>query len=143
MNEIHRTENMLVAMNETARTAEPTKKMKTTMYQTTNTQKNRKPSPVTSSTVRDFDHLKFMNETIIKDEVLGKFIERCGDLETSLGKETMAQIKRSAKPAIQEPPMSIREQLREAMQANPNRFYSNMNFQQLLGQARDGYVKQN
>jgi len=51
-------------------------------------------SPVTSSSVRDFDHLKFINETQIKDEVLGKFLERCGDLETAVGKETMDKMKR-------------------------------------------------
>ena len=66
-----------------------------------------------------------MNETVVKDEVLGKFLERCGDLETAVGKETMEKIKRSS---IQEPPMSIREQLREAMAQNPNRFYTNTNF---------------
>ena len=44
--------------------------------------------------MRDFDHLKFINETQIKDEVLGKFLERCGDLETAVGKETMDKMKR-------------------------------------------------
>ena len=103
-------------MNETSRT----------------TQANtRRDKIVNSSTVRDFDHLKFMNEIVVKDEVLGKFLERCGDLETAVGKETMEKIKRSSNNNLHEP-LSIREQLHQAMKQNPNRFYSNTNFQQLL-----------
>ena len=47
------------------------------------------PSTISSvgqkNSIKDFEYLKFLNDTILKDDVLGKFMQKAGEIEMAAG----------------------------------------------------------
>ena len=47
------------------------------------------PTQINSSgqknSVKDYEYLKFLNDTILKDDVLGKFMAKAGEIEQAAG----------------------------------------------------------
>ena len=55
--------------------------------------------PVKKS-VKDFEYLKYLNQTILKDDILGQFMEHASEFEKAAGKTAQSQspIKKKTNP---------------------------------------------
>jgi len=71
----------------------------------------------------DFDYLKFLNDTILKDEVLDQFMQRASEFEQAAGPKSKGSPskKRTANLSAV-----------EIAQRDPHRFYTVTRFEQLL-----------
>ena len=48
------------------------------------------------NSVRDFEYLKFLNDTIIKDDVLKKFMQKAGEIEEAAGPKSKSPKKKGS-----------------------------------------------
>ena len=73
--------------------------------------------------MKDFEYLKFLNDTILKDEVLGKFMQKAGEIEMAAGPKDHSS---SPKKKSQMTPM---ERVQSEFKRNPNRFHTCTRFE--------------
>lgn len=80
-------------------------------------------------TLADYEHLRYLNHVVFKDDVLEEFMQRAEDLDkiagTSAIKDTQEKVP-AKKPTAQE----IAEL---AKQRDPHRFYTNTPFRKFMG----------
>ena len=86
---------------------------------------------MSTSTIRDFDHLKWKSETVLKDDLLTKFIDRCEEIESHIGYETLVKLKNKAKPKV-EKELTLTEMMREYMREHPHRHFTLKNFDEIV-----------
>jgi hypothetical protein len=80
--------------------------------------------------------LKWKSEVVLKDEVLTKFIDRCEEIETHIGKETLQKLHDKSKPKEKEKEMTLTEMMREYMKEHPHRHFTIKNFDEIVDRVK-------
>lgn len=88
--------------------------------------------PVKKS-VKDFDYLKYLNQTILKDDILGQFMEHASEFEKAAGKQAQSQSPSKRKGSTSETPV---EMIRAEFGKNPHRFYTVTRFDQFVSRMK-------
>lgn len=74
------------------------------------------------NSVKDFEYLKFLNDTILKDDVLDKFMQKAGEIEQAAGPQA-----RSSSPKKKQ--MTPLERVKFEFKRNPHRFLTRTRFE--------------
>lgn len=76
---------------------------------------------------KNFEYMKYINETILQDDVLWKFIEKTQEFEKAAGVKQVSEKKLNTVKTVS-------ELAKEAAAKNPHRFYTVTRFEHLIGQ---------
>lgn len=79
------------------------------------------------NSVKDFEYLKFLNDTILKDDVLDKFMQKAGEIEQAAGPKIAHS--NSPKKKQNEAAMTPLERFKFEFKRNPHRFHTCTRFE--------------
>ena len=74
------------------------------------------------NSVKDFEYLKFLNDTILKDDVLDKFMQKAGEIEMAAGPQAHSNSPKKKQ-------MTPLERIQSEFKRNPNRFHTCTRFE--------------
>ena len=74
------------------------------------------------NSVKDFEYLKFLNDTILKDDVLDKFMQKAGEIEMAAGPQAIS-------PRKKQQQMTPLERIQSEFKRNPHRFHTCTRFE--------------
>ena len=78
--------------------------------------------------MKDFEYLKFLNDTILKDEVLDKFMQKAEEIEMAAGPQALAKNAKRKELTPLEKVQSIQSEFK----INPVSFHTCTNLDSLL-----------
>jgi len=82
------------------------------------------------NSVKDFEYLKFLNETILKDEVLEKFMQKAGEIEQAAGPQKGTASPKKKKSELT--PLERIHTIKSEFKKDPSKFHTCKNFDALL-----------